>query len=302
MHSKTTVIGAGLMGSALADTLCRAGVPVTVWNRTPERCAPLVRSGAHHAGSVADAITGSEITVVCISDSADVATLVESLPPDLDLSGRCLVNLSTGSAESTRRIAHLVQARGGEYVGGTILVYPIDIGTENAVLQYAGAADAWARIEKTVSLFAPGGSLYLGVRLDLPAVLDVALTGSTLGVGLASFIEGAAYATSQGVELDVVAAGAVRLLGVLRNEILKAVPEIAEGRFTTDQATLDVWRHGIVEYRDAVVGAGQPGYLLRALVAALDHACEHGHAESAFTAQFAVYRDTEVPSPSPAAG
>ncbi|OLT07711.1 hypothetical protein BJF90_13620 [Pseudonocardia sp. CNS-004] len=289
------MIGAGLMGSALAEELLRSGRPAVVWNRTPEKCAPLAEKGATVAASAAEAIVGSSTTVICISSSGDVLDLVKGLPEDLDLSGRCLVNLSTGAAEEARSIGELVTARGGEYLDGTILVYPVDIGTPNAVIQYAGANAAWTDTKDVLTALAPEGTLYLGEDLDLPAVLDVALTGSTLGVGLASFIEGAAYATARGVDLDTVVAGASRILRVLQNEIVKAAKEIAAGEFTTDQATLDVWRHGIVEYRDAIVGQGQPAFVMNGVLAALDHARDLGYAEHAFTGQFPAIHGVAAP-------
>lgn len=290
MQSTTAVIGAGLMGSALAEALLRSGRSTRVWNRSPEKCAPLAAKGASIAGSAAEAIVSSTTTIICISDSGDVVDLVKGLPEDLDLSGHCLVNLSTGTVEEARALGDLVAGRGGDFLDGTILVYPVDIGTPNGVIQYAGANAAWAGAKDDLTVLAPEGTLYLGQDLDLSAILDVALTGSTIGVGLASFIEGAAYAASRGVDLDTVVAGVTRALRLLQNEIAKAAKEIASREFTTDQATLDVWRHGIVGYRDAIVQQGQPAFLMNGLLAALDHARDKGYAGYAYTAQFpAIY-------------
>lgn len=286
----TTVIGAGLMGSVLAETMGSSGRPTVVWNRTPEKCAPLAKKGATVAGSAAEAIGASRTTILCISDSAAVLELVTALPGDLELSGRCLVNLSTGGAEDARAIEAQVASRGGRYLAGTILVYPVDIGTPRAVIQYAGAAAAWADVEDLLKVLAPAGTSYLGDDVALPAELDVVLTGSTLGVGLATFIEGAAYATARGVPLDTVVAAVVRILPVLQNEILKAAKEIDAGDFRTTQATLEVWRHAILAYRDAIADQGQPGFLMKGLVASLDHAVDQGFGEAAYTAQFAAAR------------
>ena len=38
-----SVIGMGLMGSALGRALVDKGSEVTVWNRTPAKCEPLMR-------------------------------------------------------------------------------------------------------------------------------------------------------------------------------------------------------------------------------------------------------------------
>jgi 3-hydroxyisobutyrate dehydrogenase-like beta-hydroxyacid dehydrogenase len=206
-----------------------------------------------------------------------------------------VINLSTGSIEDAERIGELVAARGGTYLDGTILVYPVDIGTKTALIQYAGDASGWESVQDSVLALAPEGTLYLGERLDLPAVLDVALTGTTLGTGLTAFFEGAAYATSRGVDVELVAQGAIRTLGILQNEIRKSIDEIKTGTYETDQATLDVWRHGIVAYRDAIAAQGQPAFVLNGVLAALDDAKEKGYAESAYASQFATFRGTASP-------
>ena len=36
-----TVLGTGTMGSGMARSMQAAGLPVRVWNRTPERARPL---------------------------------------------------------------------------------------------------------------------------------------------------------------------------------------------------------------------------------------------------------------------
>ncbi|HEX9185719.1 MAG TPA: NAD(P)-binding domain-containing protein, partial [Vicinamibacteria bacterium] len=38
--------GLGLMGARMARNLLKKGFPLTVWNRSPERCEPLAEEGA----------------------------------------------------------------------------------------------------------------------------------------------------------------------------------------------------------------------------------------------------------------
>jgi 3-hydroxyisobutyrate dehydrogenase-like beta-hydroxyacid dehydrogenase len=52
---EVTVIGLGLMGTALARGLLRSGARVTVWNRSIAKAAPLVAEGAALAPSAAAA-------------------------------------------------------------------------------------------------------------------------------------------------------------------------------------------------------------------------------------------------------
>lgn len=290
MDIGTSVIGTGLMGSALAQQLCSSGQRVTVWNRSPVRSAPLAEHGASIEEDATAAITAHPVTIICISSAEDVITLLESLPDRSALNGRCIINLSTGSIEDAQQIGRLVAKYGGTFLDGTILVYPAEIGTTNSLILYAGDYSRWSSVEPHVAPLAPDGTLYLGDRLDLSAILDVTLTGTVLGVTLSSFFEGAAFAASKGVDLDLVEKGAVRMLGVIQNEVTKAVAEMKKGNYETDQATLDVWRHGIVGYRDAIVSHGQPAFLLQALVSALDDAKAKGYAESAFESQFQSFQ------------
>ncbi|MFD5571884.1 NAD(P)-dependent oxidoreductase [Streptomyces cadmiisoli] len=67
-NGPVAVLGLGLMGSGLATRLLDQGIPVRVWNRTPERAEPLVRSGAFAAAGPAHAVEGTTHTICAVSD------------------------------------------------------------------------------------------------------------------------------------------------------------------------------------------------------------------------------------------
>ena len=48
--TRVAVLGTGIMGSAMARNLLRAGLAVTVWDRSPEATAGLEREGAGRPG------------------------------------------------------------------------------------------------------------------------------------------------------------------------------------------------------------------------------------------------------------
>jgi glycine/D-amino acid oxidase-like deaminating enzyme len=56
------VLGTGIMGSGMARNLAAAGLPTTVWDRSPEVAAPLAGAGARVAGSAQDAVRDSPIS------------------------------------------------------------------------------------------------------------------------------------------------------------------------------------------------------------------------------------------------
>ena len=53
---KIAYLGLGIMGQGMAANLLKASYPVTVWNRTPAACEPLVEQGATQANSPAEAV------------------------------------------------------------------------------------------------------------------------------------------------------------------------------------------------------------------------------------------------------
>ncbi|WP_256671931.1 NAD(P)-binding domain-containing protein, partial [Pseudomonas sp. SG-MS2] len=50
--------GIGLMGLPMCRRLLAAGYPLTVWNRSPEKCAELVAAGAQLAADPAGLCRG----------------------------------------------------------------------------------------------------------------------------------------------------------------------------------------------------------------------------------------------------
>jgi 3-hydroxyisobutyrate dehydrogenase len=65
------VIGAGIMGSAMARNLIAAGVSTTVWDRSASATGPLADAGAVIAASALDAVKDAEV-VITMLPTADV--------------------------------------------------------------------------------------------------------------------------------------------------------------------------------------------------------------------------------------
>jgi 3-hydroxyisobutyrate dehydrogenase len=55
MTKAVTVLGTGIMGAGMARSLVRAGLDVTVWNRSTDKAAALADDGAHVADDIAAA-------------------------------------------------------------------------------------------------------------------------------------------------------------------------------------------------------------------------------------------------------
>jgi 3-hydroxyisobutyrate dehydrogenase len=82
------VLGTGIMGSAMARNLLRAGLPVTVWDRSAQATDRLAQDGAAAADSAADAVRGAGAVITMLPTAAVVDAVMfdehvaEALAPD----------------------------------------------------------------------------------------------------------------------------------------------------------------------------------------------------------------------------
>ncbi len=67
--TKIAFLGLGAMGSRMARNLIEAGHEVAVWNRSPERAAPLVKAGAICHATPRHAATGARIVCAMVTDN-----------------------------------------------------------------------------------------------------------------------------------------------------------------------------------------------------------------------------------------
>lgn len=288
MAKTITVIGTGLMGSGLASTLLAAGRTVTVWDGRPEATRPLVKKGATLAASFVDAVHSSDLTIMIISSAAGGASLIENNLEALDLKGRFVANLSTSMPEDGQRFRALVERRGGTFINAAISSYPDLIGGPYTAIQYACDPAVWDEIAETVEPMAPQGTIYTGEDLSVPPIVDAAMTGSFYAVGLAGFLEAAAYAKTQGVSASQLSEFADKMLDLLRYKVQKSIKEIEANDFSTIQATVDVYLDAVVQWRDALQASGLRAGLISTLADDLKIAQDAGHGALGFNSQYLV--------------
>ncbi|WP_433547083.1 NAD(P)-dependent oxidoreductase [Streptomyces sp. CA-294286] len=186
-----TILGLGLMGTALAEALLAAGHPVTVWNRTPSKAAPLVARGATQAATVREAIEASPLTVSCVLDYETQHALLT--PAAGALHGRTLVSLTNGTPAQARATESWAHALGASYLDGGIMAVPEQIATPEAFLFYSGASDPFEAHRSTLATF--GAPKYLGQDVGLASLYDLALL-SAMDMMFAGFFHAVAVATS----------------------------------------------------------------------------------------------------------
>ncbi|MFE4639271.1 NAD(P)-dependent oxidoreductase [Streptomyces sp. NPDC056773] len=173
-----TLLGLGSMGTALARTWLAAGHPLTVWNRTPAKAAALAAEGAVVAASAAEAVAANGLIVVCLLDHASVGEALEGL----DLSGKDLVDLTTGTPADGRARAAWAQERGARFLDGGIMGTPSMIGAPaaGAYTFYSGSPELFEEHRSTLEV--PAGARFVGSDPGHAALHDVALLSAMTGL------------------------------------------------------------------------------------------------------------------------
>ena len=115
-------LGTGIMGSRMAANLARSGHSVSVWNRTPEKCAPLAEAGCRVANSPALAVAGARVVLTMLSDPEALRQtafgdtgFLEALDP-----GSLWIDHSTVDPDTSRQMGQSAKARGVRFLDAPV--------------------------------------------------------------------------------------------------------------------------------------------------------------------------------------
>ncbi|MFF1733921.1 NAD(P)-dependent oxidoreductase [Streptomyces sp. NPDC058247] len=224
---KIAFLGLGHMGAPMARHLLDAGHPLTVWNRTPEKAAPLVERGAVLADSPADAVRNADVVITMLATPDAVSEVADAIVPELR-PGTYWAEMSTIGPDAVRQLA----ARLGD--GVTLVDAPVMGSTDKAEagelgILAGGDADRIEGVLGHLGTVTRTGAPGSGAALKL--VVNTAVIGS---VGLVA--EAMALADALGLPEDV-AKGALAA-GPLGGAVARA---FAQGvHFGSDLAVKDI--------------------------------------------------------------
>jgi len=117
-------IGIGAMGTPMARNLIDAGFDVTIWNRTGDKCQPLVSAGASQAGSPTECARADVLITMLADDAALAAVLREYDLIDAMAADTVHVNMATVSTAKAVELAESHAAAGKVYVAAPVLGRP----------------------------------------------------------------------------------------------------------------------------------------------------------------------------------
>ena len=211
--SDLSVIGLGKMGAALASTLLQSGRSVTVWNRSAAKAGPLVEAGAILASSPEQAIAASDATIVCIKTHKTTTELLTPLSGQL--SGKTILDLSTGGAEEATELVKMLTAAGAQWHIGMINAYPSGIGKAETAILCAGPPEVWDRWQDAIRALG-GASAHVGTEAAAIPGLFAAMFTARQGF-MFGLIYGGAVCRKAGLPMEAFAAQVPVTLGMAGN-------------------------------------------------------------------------------------
>lgn len=122
MASSIGFIGLGIMGQPMALNLVKAGHPVTVFNRTAEKAAPLKEAGAKVAATPAEAAREADFVISIVSDTAAMEEVVMGQHGILETikSGAIVIDSSTISPVASRKFACKAAGHGASWLDAPV--------------------------------------------------------------------------------------------------------------------------------------------------------------------------------------
>ncbi|MEU5580478.1 NAD(P)-binding domain-containing protein [Streptomyces huasconensis] len=274
-RASVTVLGLGLMGTALAAALLKAGHDTTVWNRTASKTGPLAAQGATPADTAAGAIAASPLVIVCLTTNDNVRGLLEA---EADaLAGRTVVNLTHGTPAQARELADWAAGHGITYIDGGIMAVPQMIATPAAYILYSGTdEDAYETHGPTLAALAD--TKWVGKDPGAAALYDLSLLTGMYGMVM-GVVQAYALIGSGGVPARDFAPLLKDWVNAMTDGLVPGMAEALDsGQHLTDVSSLAVNQAALPNFLTAFAQQRLRTDLFEPLQALLDRSIDEGHA------------------------
>jgi 3-hydroxyisobutyrate dehydrogenase len=201
LHHRVALLGLGLMGSGMARRLLGAGFPLSVYNRTADKAAPLVADGARFAGSPREAAAGADVVVSMVAD--DVASrslwLGERGALDVMMKGSLLIESSTVTPAWISELAEAAQAKGVDVLDAPVTGSRMHAASGELNFLVGGSAEA---LERARPMLAAMGRSVVHVGPTGSGALLKLINNFLCGVQAASLAEALVLIERAGLDRD----------------------------------------------------------------------------------------------------
>ena len=194
-------IGLGTMGAPMASNLLRAGYPVTVYNRTASKAAPLTELGATVAASPKEAAAGADVVITMVSNDDSIIEVYEGDNGVLAgiRSGTTVIDCSTISPALVQRLAKQIAALGGSFLDAPVTGSSPDAIDGTLVFMVGGSAETLSQV---TDLFDTMGKKVLHMGDNGSGAVAKLAHNTIVGINNLALAEGFAIAAKSGLPAD----------------------------------------------------------------------------------------------------
>ncbi|GAA3639708.1 NAD(P)-binding domain-containing protein [Lentzea roselyniae] len=275
-----TVLGLGNLGRALAETFLRQGHSTTVWNRSAAKASGLA---ATVAATPAEAVADGDLVVVAVLDNQ----VAQQVLRGVDMRGRALVNLTSGTPDEARELARWAEDNGAKYLHGAVYAVPQTIGTAESSINYSGSPAVHERWQKQLALL--GKVTFLGEDAGRASGYDVAILSGMYGL-IGGFLHAAALARAGGIKAAELTPMMLSWLTDMHPALVTFAEEIDNGNYAGGESSLAMNQSGLAMLIRAAETQGVPFAALDELKALVDRQVADGHGEESLARAVESFR------------
>lgn len=274
--SEVSIIGLGLMGTALARALLAGGHRVTVWNRTRRKTETLAAAGADVASDAMKAVTASPLVITCVTDYAATGDVLRQPGVAQALAGRTLVQMSIGTQQQARDQSAWAAGCGARFIAGGIMAFPSAIGRPNCMILYGGDA-SFAEHRRVLGTL--GGALhYTGVDpAGTIGVYNALITFMLASMG--GYLEGVAIARTCGFSADEFYGMARSAQEEIQRSIGEFTHRITNRDFDARESNLELVAASVAEICREIEQSGLPARMAPAFLETVRLAIRCGYGD-----------------------
>ena len=186
---QVSLIGTGLMGTAMAERLMTLGHDVVVYNRTEEKCTALQQQGALKARSAKEAIEASKCTILMLADAPAIrATLFSS--GNLNVQNRTIIQMGTIAPSESIALGREIRTGIGDYCEAPVLGSIAEAKTGRLLVMVGGTVEHVERWHEVLKCFCEEPLLVgsigqaAALKLALNQLIAAHITAFSVSLGL----------------------------------------------------------------------------------------------------------------------
>ncbi len=150
---RVAVIGAGLMGGAIAQKLFEHKNDVIAFNRTKEKLNHLKEIGIKIAETAQDAIEKSDIIILMLADANAINQVMNNDEVLSKIKDKLIIQMGTILPDESKEFQKLFNDYGAEYFEAPVLGSVPQILNENLIVLFGGSKDQFEKYKDTFNSF-----------------------------------------------------------------------------------------------------------------------------------------------------